>query len=48
MRNSIYNLSLGETTYVEDELYTRVPGGWIVTLPNGESVFVPYNEEFKP
>ena len=43
----IYEMKLHECLKFSEELYvTRVPGGWIYSNANN-SVFVPYNDEFK-
>lgn len=53
----IYSLECGQNFFVDDaEMWTRVPGGWIVTqnslsLENRQgltSVFVPWDNEFQP
>ena len=48
---TIYDLNMHEEIEKEPELYVRrVPGGWIYTdtgFADDQSVFVPYNEEFK-
>ena len=56
---NLYEMELHEVSEVADDhsnnsdfLATRVPGGWIYTLwfegTPVNSVFVPFNNEFKP
>lgn len=52
----IYSQEIGEQNRIGNSLYTRVPGGWIVSIEhdNGNesssytSVFVRFDFEFKP
>ena len=54
MIEKFYSTALGESAELSDStLLLRVPGGWVVSFVRDSSnqmnsVFVPYNAEFKP
>lgn len=48
---SIYDLDLNEHLHVRNKnywtTYIRVPGGWTYSAGGGDTIFIPYNNEFE-
>lgn len=43
----IYELALGEVSFVGGFEFTRVPGGWLTITVRGMA-FIPFHNEFMP